>query len=184
MLIKILKNDRDKCYNERYNYLNVCSFGYLEVEKMDVKELAIGIISYCNNNNIRISNLKLQKILYYIQGYDIKETHEPAFDAEIHNWQYGPVVEEVYFEYNQFRGEDIVLKDYDRRDGFFKRKNAINDIVLKVLNNCKNKSAFELVEMTHKEDPWKNTRQNEVIKLDIISEYFSNNNPLKIKEEA
>ena len=27
MLIKILKNDRDKCYNERYNYLNVCSFG-------------------------------------------------------------------------------------------------------------------------------------------------------------
>lgn len=184
MLIKILKNDRDKCYNERYNYLNVCSFGYLEVEKMDVKELAIGIISYCNNNNIRISNLKLQKILYYIQGYAIKETHEPAFDAEIHNWQYGPVVEEVYFEYNQFRGEDIVLKDYDRRDGFFKSKNAINDIVLKVLNNCKNKSAFELVEMTHKEDPWKNTRQNEVIKLDIISEYFSNNNPLKIKEEA
>ena len=184
MLIKILKNDRDKCYNERYNYLNVCSFGYLEVEKMDVKELAIGIISYCNNNNIRISNLKLQKILYYIQGYAIKETHEPAFDAEIHNWQYGPVVEEVYFEYNQFRGEDIVLKDYDRRDGFFKRKNAINDIVLKVLNNCKNKSAFELVEMTHKEDPWKNTRQNEVIKLDIISEYFSNNYPLKIKEEA
>lgn len=184
MLIKILKNDRDKCYNERHNYLNVCSFGYLEVEKMDVKELAIGIISYCNNNNIRISNLKLQKILYYIQGYAIKETHEPAFDAEIHNWQYGPVVEEVYFEYNQFRGEDIVLKDYDRRDGFFKRKNAINDIVLKVLNNCKNKSAFELVEMTHKEDPWKNTRQNEVIKLDIISEYFSNNNPLKIKEEA
>ena len=184
MLIKILKNDRDKCYNERYNYLNVCSFGYLEVEKMDVKELAIGIISYCNNNNIRISNLKLQKILYYIQGYAIKETHEPAFDAEIHNWQYGPVVEEVYFEYNQFRGEDIVLKDYDRRDGFFKRKNAINDIVLKVLNNRKNKSAFELVEMTHKEDPWKNTRQNEVIKLDIISEYFSNNNPLKIKEEA
>ena len=89
----------------------------------------------------------------------------------------------MYFEYNQFRGEDIVLKDYDRRDGFFKRKNAINDIVLKVLN-CKNKSAFELVEMTHKEDPWKNTRQNEVIKLDIISEYFSNNNPLKIKEEA
>ena len=151
MLIKILKNDRDKCYNERYNYLNVCSFGYLEVEKMDVKELAIGIISYCNNNNIRISNLKLQKILYYIQGYAIKETHEPAFDAEIHNWQYGPVVEEVYFEYNQFRGEDIVLKDYDRRDGFFKRKNAINDIVLKVLNNCKNKSAFELVEMTHKD---------------------------------
>lgn len=53
-----------------------------------------------------------------------------------------------------------------------------------MLNNCKNKSAFELVEMTHKEDPWKNTRQNEVIKLDIISEYFSNNNPLKIKEEA
>ena len=122
MLIKILKNDRDKCYNERYNYLNVCSFGYLEVEKMDVKELAIGIISYCNNNNIRISNLKLQKILYYIQGYAIKETHEPAFDAEIHNWQYGPVVEEVYFEYNQFRGEDIVLKDYDRRDGFFLKK--------------------------------------------------------------
>lgn len=184
MLIKLLKNDVNKCYNKRYYYLDVCNFGYLEVEKMDVKELAIGIISYCNNNNIRISNLKLQKILYYIQGYAIKKTHEPAFDAEIHNWQYGPVVEEVYFEYNQFRGEDIILKDYDRKDGFFKRENTINDIVLKVLGNCKNRSAFELVEMTHKEDPWKNTHQNEVIKLDIINEYFSNNDPLKIEEEA
>ena len=62
MLIKLLKNDVNKCYNKRCYYLDVCNFGYLEVEKMDVKELAIGIISYCNNNNIRISNLKLQKM--------------------------------------------------------------------------------------------------------------------------
>lgn len=119
---------------------------------MDVKELAIGIISYCNNNDIKISNLKLQKILYYIQGYAIKKTHEPAFDTEIHSWQYGPAIKEVYFEYNQFCGKDIVLK-YDKKDGFFKEKNTINNIVLKVLGSCKNRSSFELVEMTRKEDP-------------------------------
>lgn len=156
--------------------------GYLKVKKMDVKELAIGIISYCNNNNIKISNSKLQKILYYIQGYAIKKTHEPAFDAEIHSWQYGPVIKEVYFEYNQFCGRDIVLDN--KKDRFFKEKNTINNIVLKVLDSCKNRSSFELVEMTRKEDPWKKTYHDKIIKLDIMNEYFSNNDPLKIEKKA
>lgn len=184
MLIEILKNNSEKCYNNQYNYLNVRTFNHLEVNRMDVKDLAIGVISYFNNNNLRISNLKLQKILYYIQGYVIKETHEPAFNAEIYNWQYGPVVEEVYFEYNQFRGDDIVLKEDDRRNDFLRKGNEINNVIINVLKGCKNKTAFELVEMTHREAPWKNTHQNELIKLDVINEYFSDNDPLKIEKEA
>ena len=86
MLIEILKNNSEKCYNNHYNYLNVQTFNHLEVNRMDVKDLAIGIISYYNNNNLRISNLKLQKILYYVQGYVLKETNHPAFNAEIYNW--------------------------------------------------------------------------------------------------
>ena len=128
MLIEILKNNSEKCYNNHYNYLNVQTFNHLEVNRMDVKDLAIGIISYYNNNNLRISNLKLQKILYYVQGYVLKETNHPAFNAEIYNWQYGPVVEEVYFEYNQFCGDDIVLKEDDRKDDFFRKENEINKV--------------------------------------------------------
>ena len=38
--------------------------------------------------------------------------------------------------------------------------------------------------MTHKEDPWKNTHQNELIKIDVINKYFSNKDPLQIEKEA
>ena len=55
---------------------------------------------------------------------------------------------------------------------------------IKLLNGCENKTAFELVEMTHKEDPWKNTHQNELIKIDVINKYFSNKDPLQIEKEA
>ena len=43
-----------------------------------------------------ISNLKLQKLLYYSQGCFLALRDEPLFDSPIEAWTYGPVVPEVY----------------------------------------------------------------------------------------
>lgn len=37
-----------------------------------------------------ISNLKLQKLLYYEQGYHLAIFDTPLFDADIEAWMYGP----------------------------------------------------------------------------------------------
>ena len=48
-----------------------------------------------------ISNLKLQKLLYYAQGSFLAVTDSPLFDDPIVAWQHGPVVESVYHEYKK-----------------------------------------------------------------------------------
>ena len=179
-LEELLKNGSKKCYNYKYKILCICDRCCLEVIKMDVKELAIGIISYYNDVNKQISNLKLQKILYYIQGYVIKEFSDAVFDSKIYNWPYGPVVEEIYFEYNEYRAKNIILKEDDRKNFLLKDKTPRGKLILDVLKSCADKTAYQLVRMTHDEDPWKNSKSHDEITIKSISEYFSKHDPLNI----
>lgn len=57
------------------------------------------VISYCNKNEKEITNLVLQKILYYVQGYFFKKFDSPAFNSSINKWPYGPVVPDAYYDY-------------------------------------------------------------------------------------
>src|SRR5271165_1232342 len=49
-----------------------------------------------------ISNLKLQKLLYYVQGYHLAFYGSELFPDPIVAWQYGPVVEGVYHNFKRF----------------------------------------------------------------------------------
>lgn len=59
------------------------------------------IIDKCTNDKCPISNLQLQKILYYIQREFLQQGAK-AFSEEIEAWQFGPVVPEVYKQYCGF----------------------------------------------------------------------------------
>ena len=58
-------------------------------------ELSKYIVTKCINDGEPISNLQLQKILYYIQR-DFLRQGEAAFSDTIEAWQFGPVVPNVY----------------------------------------------------------------------------------------
>ena len=131
-----------------------------------------------------ITNLKLQKLLYYIQGYTLKETREHAFDDDIVNWAYGPVIQDVYYRYCPYVS-DAIDENYEDDPELLKfQKNKefkdLRQIIDSVLRNAKDNGAFELVRMSHSEDPWKNTKQNEIISQNEIYDYFSKHNPLNL----
>lgn len=129
-----------------------------------------------------ISNLKLQKILYYVQGYSLKKLSYPAFDAEIENWPYGPVVPEVYFEYNSFRGNNIdMVSNFDLDE--LELPGELKKLIKRVSKKCSTISAFALVNKTHSEAPWSNTKQNNIISNAIMSNYFNLHDPLNIGDE-
>jgi uncharacterized phage-associated protein len=56
-----------------------------------------------------ISNLKLQKLLYYAQGFNLALYDEPLFPESIEAWTHGPVVPEVYHEYKDFGSNAIPI---------------------------------------------------------------------------
>ena len=59
-------------------------------------DVAKYIIWFCKENGYSISNLKLQKLLYFVQAQFLISTGAPAFKEEIEAWDFGPVVSKVY----------------------------------------------------------------------------------------
>ena len=54
-----------------------------------------------------VTNLRLQKLLYFAQGWSLARYGKPLFDAPIEAWKFGPVVREVYNEYSANRANGI-----------------------------------------------------------------------------
>ena len=59
-------------------------------------DIARYIIWYCKNHGYTISNLKLQKILYFVQAEFLVSAGAPCFYQDIEAWDFGPVIPEVY----------------------------------------------------------------------------------------
>ncbi len=72
-------------------------------------EIAQYIITRCFDLNQPVSNLKLQKLLYFLWIEFYKKTGRWIFSDNICAWQLGPVVPEVYYEYCSYAGSPIRL---------------------------------------------------------------------------
>lgn len=116
-----------------------------------------------------ISNLKLQKLLYYAQGSFLAVTGAPLFSDNIVAWQHGPVVEQIYHKYKSNGAQGIEFtEDFD----FSAFTTEENDLLTEVYDTFGQYSAWKLRNMTHNEAPWKETYQNDIISRDKIKEYF------------
>ncbi len=65
------------------------------------RDIARWFIAWAENVDAEVSNLKLQKLLYYAQGHRLGATGEPLFSDPIQAWAHGPVVAEVYHAYKE-----------------------------------------------------------------------------------
>ena len=70
----------------------------------DVAQFFIGLANEQANNEQgdMMTNLRLQKLLYFAQGWHLARYGKPLFDDDIEAWQYGPVVPSVYNAYKQY----------------------------------------------------------------------------------
>ena len=110
-------------------------------------EIAKYIVLKCIEDKQPISNLQLQKILYYIQKHFLNKKNEPAFSDDIEAWQFGPVVPNVYYHFCAFGSMSIIfylgtlLKEISDDD-----KSIIDSIVEKK----REINVWDLVNDTHK----------------------------------
>lgn len=134
-------------------------------------DIAEYIISFCYRQKKPITNLQLQKVLYYVQGYSLALNDLPAFQDEIFVWQYGPVVQTVYDKFCMYAAMPIE-NNY---------KIELNDHLLEKLIQIVTVQkidipVWDLVDQTHNEAPWKYTKQvygiGSIIPKDFIKKYF------------
>lgn len=109
-----------------------------------------------------MSNLYLQKILYYVYGFYYATFHRPLFSAEIMAWKYGPSVPDVYYEFCTNGCLPIEVEEHGNVSCLSFTELCLIDSVCEHFTRF---SARELVGMTLHEDPWRiATRDGAIIK--------------------
>ena len=149
------------------------------------------VINYSNDKEYGISNLKLQKVLYFIQAYFLAFTDEkePCFEEKIEAWDFGPVVPVAYHEYKQYGSNDIPkvkeVFEINFTDIFKSRIVPFDDSIIfdndkEIINAVVDKfadySATTLVKITHNQLPWINAYRkgkNSEITIDSIRDYYN-----------
>lgn len=131
-------------------------------------ELSTYIVSKCIKEDCPISNLQLQKILYYIQKAFLNRG-DRAFSDNIEAWQFGPVVPNVYDHYCGYGAMPISFSSI-KYDVAKEDKQLIDSIV----ESKRVLAPWDLVEETHKKgSAWDKTYKNgsgshEVIPTELI----------------
>jgi uncharacterized phage-associated protein len=73
-------------------------------------DVAKYIVTYCAENNNPVSNLKLQKMMYFFWIDYYMRTGTYLFDNKMCAWKFGPVAPEVYYAFSVYAGNPIVRK--------------------------------------------------------------------------
>jgi uncharacterized phage-associated protein len=138
------------------------------LKALDVAEYFVSIVDLESQDFL--TNLKVQKLLYYSQGFSLAIFRGVLFPEKIYAWQLGPVVKEVYKNYERFGASPVELSaDFN----LAKYDSETKDLLNEVFDVYGQFSASRLVEMTHNEPPWKNTRINNEISIKHLQDYFS-----------
>lgn len=130
------------------------------------------IINHCNNINVPVSNLKLQKLLYFVQADFLVNTDSPCFPEEIEAWEFGPVIPVVYQRYKIY-GSSPIPRTISSMVGRIELSDRIR--IMRMVDRCAKYSASRLVELTHRQDPWINAyspRRRNIIPKRSIKEFF------------
>lgn len=137
---------------------------------LDIANRLLQKMNEVSNGMELMTNMKLQKMLYYQQGFHLAVFDTPLFDEEIEAWMYGPVVPSVFEYYRSYGKNGIVPSDEDFDFEDSKEESLFNE-VFKVYGIY---SATGLMEMTHSETPWMSTEVGvgNIIPKDLIRSFF------------
>lgn len=157
MLIKILE------YITNLWYSIVRMVGKIDGDIMNksisILDVAKFLICKFNNDNRDITQLQLQKLLYFIEAYYmVKYDKSRLYNEEFYAWMYGPVCKEVYNKYRYFMNYPIVETECENLN--IDDEDIVNS-VNEIYENFGNFSATDLIKLTHMNDsPWFNTYKN------------------------
>jgi len=122
----------------------------------NVFKVAEFFITWANDSSGHMTNLWLNKLLYFAQGQYLARESSPLFAEQIQAWKHGPVVPEVYHKYKVCGDAPIPTpepQDMSDSDLTATEKELLFDVIRKygIYN------AWALRDMSHETAPWKNS---------------------------
>jgi uncharacterized phage-associated protein len=121
--------------------------------KLTAGDVADYLIAFAHEHGSFVSNLKLQKLLYYAQGWHLALFDRPLFDDRFQAWVHGPVVPAQYRRFKEYgyRNIDAPVAAPELPEETVAFLDELIGVYLPI-------DAYELELMTHRETPWQNAR--------------------------
>lgn len=150
----------------------------------DALEVSRHIINYSNDEGYGITNLKLQKLLYFVQAYFLIKRGKPCFRDDIEAWDFGPVVPSVYREYKRY-GAFFAFSVETYIDPLTLKREKFDDSVIsaegkklidEVIDTFAEYSNSRLTDLVHGQTPWQEAYRSNRIKVitaNAMREYFA-----------
>lgn len=126
---------------------------------MSMDRFARHIISVVHNSGQEITNLQLQKIMYFSLQYALRKNLftqqqlQDIYDVPFLVWRYGPVVKNIYEKYKVYGSDPITENDNECQ-----ALSVLNDEIIKLSRE----DVFDLVDKSHMENHWK-TNENKIV---------------------
>jgi len=149
------------------------------VSAMDVANFFIDIFK---DSDDPPTNLRIQKLLYFAQGWSLVRLREPLFEDDTEAWQHGPVVPIVYHRFSCYGKGPIMSLQEDYNSSVFTadQVNLLIDVAMKY----RVYSTSKLVDMCHIEGgAWKVAQRKNLlgqkISIEMIRDEFSKKGELR-----
>jgi len=129
-----------------------------ENNSVSYQDVADFFLAIANERGETITNLRLQKLVYYAQAWFLANTGKPLFEEDFEAWVHGPVLPVLYDKYKELGPKPIVTElkfpDVEKRFGKSELEilNAVADVYMQY-------GAYQMELMTHNEEPWIKARQ-------------------------
>jgi uncharacterized phage-associated protein len=111
--------------------------------------------AYEDGIEAEMTNMKVQKLLYYAQSLHLALHNEPLFEEEIQAWRYGPVCPPAYRFYCEFEAKQLPIPGKESLLQLSEKKELLEE----VWGYFGGYHAYRLSDMTHGEFPWKKARK-------------------------
>ena len=129
------------------------------------EDVASYVIRKCTLENCAISNLQLQKILYYLQVSFLQEKGRALFSDDIEAWQFGPVVRSVYRKYCGYGA--VAIREDEKPHSEISLEDR--ELIDKIVEEKRRIKSWVLVNMTHEDGkPWDRVYRNGIGEKDVI----------------
>lgn len=153
------------------------------------KAIANYFLDLGDEENIEITPMQIQKLVYIAHGYHLAKTDYPLISDRIEAWQYGPVIPALYDEFSHLGPEPIYERAYEEVIATIgpigsiaqTDSNETKDVLNTVWDEYKMYTAIELSTMTHepnspwdttKKRGWNRVKKNPPIDNETIKDYY------------
>lgn len=130
------------------------SVGFM-INCLDVARFFI-VRAYEDGIEADMTNMKVQKLLYYSQSIHLALYDVPLFREEIQAWRYGPVCPPAYNFYSEFEAQQLPVPSQEVLLEISKEVKELLEGIWKYFGGY---HAYRLSDMTHGEFPWKKARK-------------------------